>query len=442
MTGTQTLAARGALGVIGATATVLAGRYRLLPSAQRVSWNRIFLLLFGLSRLLVFGLLFGVLHVDPRGDIPAYYFPEATRILAGQRPYLDFVTSYAPLHAYLDAAALRLHNAPHSIILLAIAFELALMAVWSAIPERYLGEDLRRQALTLYLVNPLSVLFVTVDGQDNVLIALFFALAVYVLLKQKTALSGVAFALSVCAVKFLALLYVPLFIVVVRRWWLWALTFVATMTAVYGVFIAVGANVLIPLGVEGDYRGAGCIPFVIETFLGRLLRSAIWDALTALAVIAVAGALFVFAQRALRGVDAERTRSAQLFLLVHGATAVTMAVLLLSKKSWSTYVLLALYPICLTVLQSKRIYTWGFAVFLFVAAVEHSFWSSILGQPTAVELHALLLKGNRNALELMVLEILLLAGYAMLLGLSLRRLTELGQRVARHTVGQPIEVRG
>jgi hypothetical protein len=422
MTGTQTLVARGALGLIGAAATVFAGRYRLFPAAGRKAWDRLFLLLFGLSRLLVFGLLFGALHIAPRGDIPAYYYPEAAKVLAGLHPYRDFVTSYAPLHAYLGAAAIRLHDAPQSIILLAIAFELALMFVWCAIPERYLSESLRRQALTLYLVNPLSILFVTVDGQDNVLIALFFALAVYFLLKQRTALSGVAYGFSVCVVKFLALLYFPLFVVVLRRWWLWLLAFFATLTAVYGVFALSGANVLIPLTVEGDYRGSGCVPFFVETILGKLISGPFWDGLTALSALAVVAVLFFSARKVLRGLDPEQTRSAQLFLLAQGATAITMVLLLLSKKSWSTYTLMALFPICLTVVQSRRVFLWGYALFLFVAAVEHSFWSSILLQPTAVQLHALLLHGSRSAMVLMLLEILLLCGYAMLLTLALRRL--------------------
>ncbi|GGH10346.1 glycosyltransferase 87 family protein [Silvibacterium dinghuense] len=421
MTGIQTLAARGLLGLAGALATPLVARMARRDAGAGERWDRVFLAVFALSRLLLYGLVFGLLHLAPRGDIPAFYYPQALHVLAGQRPYRDFISSYAPLHSYLDAAAVLLWHSPLAIILLAVLAEIAMMATWSAVTRGFIPGHSGRTARWLYLVSPLSVMFVTVDGQNNVLIGLLLALAVLLALRERRALSGISYALSACVVKFLSLIYLPVFVLTMRRWSAWLAGTLLTLAVVYGSFAAMHLPIQQPLTAEGDHRGAGCLPYVIEVLAGRQLSGHLWDGLLVLALLLILGLILIVSRsHEAQRIAMEKWRGVQLYLLLHGMTAMTIAVLLLSKKSWPTYVLMALFPLCVLVAQSRPLTIWLFGLFQCVAVVEHSFWASILSQPDSVQMRTLLSAGNHAAFVQMGLEILLLAGYVLFLGIAVR----------------------
>src|SRR5277367_7166998 len=102
-------------------------RLRLL---SREAFDRTVNLAFILSRLGAYLGVFFVLHIARRGDLMGFYWPEATAVLEHRLPYRDFQSSYAPLHAYLDASAIRLWFSPLAIILLAICVEMLLLPLW------------------------------------------------------------------------------------------------------------------------------------------------------------------------------------------------------------------------------------------------------------------------------------------------------------------------
>jgi hypothetical protein len=102
----------------------------------------------------------------------------------------------------------------------------------------------------------------------------------------------------------------------------------------------------------------------------------------------------------------------------------TLALLLLSKKSWPPYLMLSLFPICLVAAgeMGRMLRVAVFGVFSLVAVTEHSVWASGLLQISAQGLHTLIEAHGTLAVLFLLLEAVLIAGYAWLLAESLRRL--------------------
>jgi Glycosyltransferase family 87 len=427
MTGIQTLVARGAVGLLGALLIPFVARISFTERiASRIS-NRTLLWLFALSRLAIYVLVFGLLRISPRGDIPAFYYPQAISALAGLVPYRDFISSYAPLHSYLDACVVLVWRSPLAIILLAVIAEIGMVVIWSSIAGPEFGDKRIRLALLLYAVSPLSILQVAIDGQNNVIVGLFLALSAWFALKHRRFISGVMYSLSICAVKFLPLIYLPLFVASLRRWSRWVLGFAFTVVAIYGSFAALRAPILQPLTEQSAGRRSGCLPYLIEVLAGFQANGRIWDALLVLALSAV-WAKALTSARANRARPAELSirDSFQLHTFMYGAVAVTLVLLILSKKSWITYSLMTLFPLCVLVAESKWLYAWLFGAFQWIAVVEPSFWASVLLQPESLQLRELLRSRQPAAEAFLGIEVLLIAGYLVFLLLALRRLSRRG----------------
>ena len=211
MTGSQTLIARIALGTVAALGSVLLTLWPKLRTISRESFDRMAIGLFAVSRLGLFALIFLVLRIAPRGDVPAYYFEQGRQVLAGLLPYRDFVSSYAPLHPYLDAGMISMWHSPLAIVLFSVLVEMAILPLWLSAGRVFLPEPELRVAALLYLASPISLQFVTIDGQDNVVIAVLLALSVLLMLRSRACAAGASFGASVAAIKFLPLLYAPAF---------------------------------------------------------------------------------------------------------------------------------------------------------------------------------------------------------------------------------------
>lgn len=413
MTGEQSLIARGVLGAVTGIISVAAASH---PYPRRLSsqrFDRLIAIAFAASRLGLFGLVFLLLRIPPRGDIPAYYWEEALSVLHGLIPYRDFSSSYAPLHPYLDAVAVLVWHSPLAIILLAILAEAAMLWLWMRFGRELLSETEIRTAALLYVTSGVSLQFVTIDGQNNVIIAALVALALLLALRHRELISGAAIGIGVAAVKFLPLLYAPAFFLSLRRRWRWTVGLAIPIVAVYGTCLALRVPALMPLEFEGNMRGASNFSHLFEWVLGVDVPGRAWDLLM---VLVVAG-IFVLHFRTVRGKNPE----VQLRGLIFCIAALTIALLCFSKKSWPNYLMLALFPICLTIDSRRMRDLIGFACFSFVAVVEHSYFATVVGIPVHA-LHAGMLKGQQSVLIYLVLEVLLIAGYGWLLTISLRRM--------------------
>ena len=411
MTGQQTLYARIALGLVGGSASVSLTLWPRLQALSKTQFDRIIFAAFAISRLGLFATIFIVLRIAPRGDVLGYYFPQAEQVLQHHLPYRDFVSSYAPLHPYLDAAAIFLWHSPVAIMLVSVLAELLLLPLWTRAGQDFLPERQLRVAALLYLASPISLQFVTLDGQDNVVIAVLIALAILLILRSCIVAAGAAFGASVVAIKFLPLLYAPaLFVSLPRRWRMVAGAAVVC-GVVYGGFLAAGAPVLAPLAAEGDLWSAGDLPYLLEAIFGVSVPPRLSDTFVLLILL---GIFALIARAALRADIAIRMRA-----LTYGMAALTLAFLVFSKKSWPPYLMLALFPICLLVagggVVRERWKAAGFAVFSVVSVTEHSYWASSLAQFTSAEFHRALLAGESSAVLMMSLEVLLIAGNLWLL---------------------------
>ena len=434
MTGNQTLIARTVLSVVAGTigiAAVSSARIRALP---RHIFDRLITIAFIVSRLAAYVGIFFILRLQPRGDIPAFYWSEANSTLHGLLPYRGFLSSYAPLHPYLDALAIRLWYTPLAIILLAVCVEFLLLPLWLHVGRSFLAEHELRTAALLYLTSTISLQFVTIDGQDNVIIATLLALAVLLLLKNRVLASGAALGLSAVSFKFLPLLYAPLFFFnSFRHRWRWAAGLALPVGLVYGAFAAKHLAILSPLSLEGSFKTANDLPYLVEAVLGITLPSRIWDTLT----LAVLGIILALIARAMRNA----TPALRLRVLTFGMAALTFAILLFAKKSWPPYLMLALFPICLLIPAASKFKTIAFTFFGVIAVVSPSYWATVLSQFSAQELHQGLVAHQKTCLFFFAQQILLILGYIWLLIESLYQITASPHSTAEtKPITQPILV--
>ncbi len=415
MTGTHSLLARTALGSVVAIACAAAISTRRLFSLPRASFDRLVVSGMVVSRLAVYSLVFFVLRIEPRGDIPGAYTPEGFAAVNGLLVYRDYPSSYAPLHPYLDGAIFHLWPSPRALILFALLAELAILPIWLRAGRQFLSERNVRMSSLLYLLSPLSLQYVTIDGQDNVVVAVLLGLAILLLVRGRALLSGISAGLTIALFKFLPLLYVPsFFLAAERRRWRWLLALLLPVVLVYGTFVLLHAPITVPLTREGSLRKAGNLPFLVETFAGRLLPTRFWDGL----VLVVLALILLSVVQTMRNASP----AVRLRVLTFSMPAITWALLLFSKKSWPPYLLLTFFPVCLVVSNGPAWKRFVFLLFSLVALVEHSFWSVLLHEPTALEFHHAVFAGRRVALELLLLELLQVLGYVWLLAESVQHI--------------------
>ncbi len=409
MTGTQTLIARGVLGVVAAASAFLAVSIPRFQAGTARTFNRCAMAVFAITRLGIYLATYFLLHIAPRGDIPSYYLTEAQSALLGQLPYRDFPSSYAPMHPYLDGLVIFFWRSSLPIILFAILAEALLLWVWLPLGRIFLSERRVRIATILYLASPLSLQFVAIDGQDNVIIALLVALAILLLIRKREAFSGIAVAAAIVFIKFLPLLFIPPFFSAARQRMRWLLGCAVTLLVGYGVFACLHLPLLSPLLGEGHIVTAGNLPYVVESVLGIALPHAASDGLLVLLLLL----LFAVVARAMRGADLP----ARMRIVTFATAAITLTLLIFAKKSWPPYLLLALFPICLSFTERAyfKLRVAAFCLFSVVALVEHSLWSSILAQALAPDFHNAIRAAQPTALLLLLLELLLIAGYIWLL---------------------------
>ena len=412
MTGLQVLASRAALGLIAGGSSLALSRVPRLYTGPAARFDQLLVAALAASRLALFALVFLVVRIPARGDVPVYYMPEARSVLAGLMPYRDFASSYGPLHPYMDSVILRLWNSPLALILFAILIEVATLRLFLLLARELFPDPRVRLAGLLYVANPLSLQFVTLDGHDNVLLALLLGTGVWAMLRSREALSGFAAGIGIGLLKVLALFYAPLFWLLGLRRWGWSIGFLVALLLGEGIWFAMGLPLLTPVRIESAVKQAGDLPFLVESVLGVDLPGRLLDGilLLMLALVWLTGTL------AARGRVLEQRACIILFAL----PAVTLVLELFAKKSWPPYLMIVLFPLCLLFADRSRLALWIFEIFCVIAVSEHSFWATVLGSIGSGEMHQGLLAREPNFFVYLLLQILLLSGYSWLLWMALR----------------------
>lgn len=410
MTGMQSLEARAAVSVGMGVLTYIAATSPWIHGLSRKAFDRGVTTGLAVSRLSVYAIAFLVLHIQVRGDIPSFYVLPARGVFLHKMPYRDYPTSYAPLHPFLDAGLLLIWNSPLIIILFSIIGECFVLPVWMRVARIFASERSVRIASVLYLTSAASILFVAIDGQDNVLLQLLLGLALLALARYRAVLSGFLVAIGAVCVKFLPILFIPAFLITPVKRVRWFLAFLGTMIVGYGYFAWIRLPLLFPVTYEHTDRTASDLPFILEGVVGRIPPLVIEDAAVALALLAIVVLLFLVAIR--RPSIPAMVRGA-----AFGCTALLLALLILSRKSWPPYVMLVLFPLCLLTARRENLRTRVvlFAVFNLICLTTHSIWATVFLQFLPEPFHAALLAGNAWAYILLVTQIALIAGYCWLL---------------------------
>jgi len=118
-----------------------------------------------------------------------------------------------------------------------------------------------------------------------------------------------------------------------------------------------------------------------------------------------------------------RRDAARVWSMLWAVAASTLVLLIFANKSWPAYLVLILFPLCILVAGSGLRARVLFALFGIVALVEHSFWATLLVEANAAELHRRIRRGDGQSLFFLLIEMLLLSGYAWLLWKCVGRAT-------------------
>jgi len=372
-----------------------------------------------ISRLGLFIALFVILRFEVPSDVPTYYYEPAKMALEGKITYRDFSTSYGPLFPYIAAGPVAIWDSAKAIVLLAIIFEGIAIFLWHRVASRTLSVADSKLGLLLYLCNPVPILNIVIAGQNQIWLSCFLAAALGLSLARREFFSGLLIALSVGAVKFLSLIFVP-------YWWLMSKArlhftsgIIIGLALIYLPFYWVGADILLPFKLEGVQISSGNLPYLL-TLTGFNPSGHIAGLLLNLLLLGAIGMLSLLLYKNVR-----RGGISGVSLL--GLTAILLVFMLLSKKSYSNYLNIAMLPLCFSaavVLHRK----WQHEFFLLwccVAALEPSLWHRWLSKANLDDyLHQMASRGAMDfKLPLFILvELLVLGGYLILLWLVLRHL--------------------
>lgn len=289
--------------------------------------------------LSLFFVLYVVGGLEVTSDVPGYYIPAGHAVMAGQVPFRDFPTSYAPLFAYISAGLLLVWDSGKIFALLAILVNLLALWLWHRAAEESLGEAVARETSVLYATSG-HVIVQTLLGTNQVWVAAALAGSCLLLVRGASAASGLVQALSVCATKMLALLFWPLLWIFAPRRSLWLAAALLPAAALHAAFLLCGANPLDAWSRESLDTSPGNLPFLLGPVLGSAGGSAhvIFDGLA----VAALGAATIW-------LSLRRRRDRSPRLLFAGLALTGLIFMALSKKSYTGYAVFFMYPLILAV---------------------------------------------------------------------------------------------
>lgn len=352
--------------VVGVLSAALSG-YVLRSRALLALSERRFRALLWCSVLPGYGVLAALLH-RARGradlsDASGYYYPTAVEALGGKLVYRDFPSSYAPLFSYLGALCVALWNDPRVFCLVAIVLHALGLRVWLGGATGRVDATALRRAAALVAVNGHLLVNVLV-GQNQTWVAAFVALSAALAWRGRAFASGAALGAGLASVKLLAIVFAASLWPAAARRVPWLLGFALVTLGVYGAFAIAGADVLMPLRVEGLLATSGNLAFLLSAF-GLDPGGPAGLALTAAG--AVLGATIAWRALAKPPPNAARTLT--------NTALVLLLLLLFSRKAYATYLVLALFPLCFMVASAaRRRVRVAYLTLAVLAPIEPSLW--------------------------------------------------------------------
>jgi hypothetical protein len=382
-----------------------------LPHLYDMPEKRFQLLAAGLQLIPTLGLfvaLYVVGHQDVTADVPAYYVPAARSVLQGQIPLRDFLLSYGPLFPYVGAALLSIWNSGKAFALFAVLINVATLLMWHSVARSQFDARTARQTSVLFAASG-QVMVQALLGTNQAWVAAAIAGSALSIVRGRDFSSGFLQGVSLCAVKFLGLLFWPVLWMLSSSRARWLSGAVALSVLVYGAFAFNGVDLLYPLRHEGELISSANLPYFLELLSGSTpFANRLFDLLTLVTMAAVT--LWIFLRCRKMGPD---SRAA---LLLPGLALTELTFMLFSKKSFPGYILFCLYPLMWVLVQgvgSRPRREALFLAFNLLLAVESSLWFYLGGD--ALPLDQWLRTPHGIAVDLfLAVDLLIMACYACL----------------------------
>lgn len=346
-----------ALGILFAAFVLLFVGRPIFQTMPKVWFNRLVFLWMIVSRLGLFFIIYWGLGLKVQGDVVGYYYPQALDVLQGKLVYRDFYSSYGPLFPYILSGLIKLWNDPRCIVLFSIILELISIPIWMSFSRRVAGEGSARVAIMLYLLSPIPFYTVVISGSNQIWVSFLLAVSIFVLLRYSSTVSGFIMSLSVLAVKVLALIFVPVLVLSAaqnkdlgkQRQRLGTLNWKAACFFICAFVLPIGAsfawlfyrhaNPFMPLLVEGKAISSGNFPYLLSLF-GLSPRGIMGYVCMILCVVT----LIIFFLWAIFK-DVNKSMIGQVWLL----TGILCIFMMFSKKSFSSYLVMSFFPLCITI---------------------------------------------------------------------------------------------
>jgi len=431
----RNLILRFAIGALMAALSLVIARSKL--SGRLLAWtekqfDRNLIAVYACSRFLIFIAAFFVLHQKPWADLVTFYVPQARAVMQGLVPYRDFPSSYAPLNPYLDALLLRLHDSPLSILVFQIVCDIVSVPFWIRFLRRCVNEATVRKTALLYLVQPLVIWEICLDGKNQGLISLLLAISFCAIAREEI-LSGISLSLTWILVKILPVIFVPTLFMGARKRTRWLVSVAVPSLLVYGAFIAAGADVTSAVRKEGSLATPQNLPYLFGAVTGHNLPGSLLELLS---IVVVVSALVITIRIQLRTKD----DAARLWTMALSAELILLVVMLVNKKSDTSYLGMCFFLLCAFAAfdadRGRRTTAGWYALISLLALPIASFWYWPLNRESATQLHALWLAGNRNAWIMMAMQVLLAASYfGLTLGI-LRSVREPAKALTSETIAK------
>lgn len=377
---------------------------RIQNRLQSCSWN-LLSAIFTSTRLLIWFVLYVVLRLGPQSDLTVY-LDQARSTLRGLRPFADFDTAYGPFNAYFMAAFIWLWDDGAMLVLLAVLFEIGAWFIWNRVLRELLPDRQAKLAATLYMLAPLAVLNSPMVGLNHIWLSAFLALGVWYSIRIQPFASGFALGLSIVLVKFLSLLFVPILGWVSRDKVRWSCGLLVPVAAGYGWLLADGRDPFSQVTMHAHYNSSGNLPYLLGITGINPAQPAVRTFFNLTGMVVLGGG---FIAALLTG----RLRTQwQAFL---GLPLVMVVTMIVSKKSFSSYLEIVQLPLVVVflLLATRRRWTAAvFAVFMITTSLEPSLWFRWLTYRELIEAKSLVPAWQLSIF--LVVEVLMLLSYAFL----------------------------
>ena len=298
-----------------------------------------------LSRLALFGAFYIVMGQSVPSDVTGYYYPQSLAAAEGDISYRDFDSSYGPLFPYIGAGLTTIWKSPVVFPIVAVLLEILLIAgflkVWNALRELGWSEVGLRRAGILAVGCPLSFFSTAISGANQVWIGLFGAAALFCAFHQRAAAGAFLTSLTILAVKFLGLLFAPAIFLASRAKVTWLVVFFAVSLFGFLPFVLMGANPLSAIQSEsGDWTSGNLFYFVTLLWPGIMENLAVWDFLLVTLLMTLGISTLI-----VHGWHLAPKKATEFLVLTF------LIVLFLGKKSYSSYVVMFILPLSLSVAE-------------------------------------------------------------------------------------------